>query len=175
MAETLSPEQQNLLERILAFRLDEPQAELPFTTRLSREQAWPHVFAGQVIEEYKRFIALAMLAGHPVTPSEEVDQAWHLHLVYTRSYWHDLCRDILNHDLHHGPTRGGQAEGKKFHDWYSQTLASYQRIFQHDPPSDIWPSPADRFVNAGSSKWVDSNRFWILPKPAFLQKHSAKQ
>ncbi|MEK6230809.1 MAG: hypothetical protein N2A42_03075 [Luteolibacter sp.] len=33
--------------------------------------------------EYKRFVALAMLAGHPVTPSEEVDQAWHLHLVYT--------------------------------------------------------------------------------------------
>lgn len=74
---------ENLKERILVFELDVPGAQLPFTSRLAGEQGWPHAFAGRVVVEYKRFITLAMLAGHPVTPSEQVDQAWHLHLVYT--------------------------------------------------------------------------------------------
>jgi hypothetical protein len=75
----------SLLEKIEAFPLDEPGAALPFTSRLAREQAWSHAFAGRVTHEYLRFIYLAMAAGHPVTPSEQVDQAWHLHLIDTRS------------------------------------------------------------------------------------------
>ena len=108
------PENEALLARIMAFEPDESGAQLPFTARLAREQGWTHVFAGRVVQEYKRFVALAMLSGHPVTPSEEVDQAWHLHLVYTRSYWHGLCRDVLGRDLHHGPTAGGADENGKF-------------------------------------------------------------
>ena len=92
----------HLIERIMAFELDDSCAHLPFTARLAREQGWTHVFAGRVVTEYKRFVVLAMLAGHPVTPSEEVDQVWHLHLVYTRSYWQGLCRDVLGRELHHG-------------------------------------------------------------------------
>ncbi|MGJ8642582.1 MAG: glycine-rich domain-containing protein [Luteolibacter sp.] len=157
-----------LLERILALELDEPGAMLPFTSRLAREQGWTHVFAGRVVEEYKRFIALAMLAGHPVTPSEEVDQVWHLHMVYTKSYWHDLCRDVLGRDLHHTPTTGGGDEGTKFEDWYGKTLESYRRIFKAEPPVDIWLSVEDRFANAGAGRWVDSAKFWLVPKPRFL-------
>ncbi len=96
------PRNDKLLDAIMAFELDDPGAQLPFTARLAREQGWTHVFAGRVVTEYKRFVVLAMLAGHPVTPSEEVDQAWHLHLVYTRSYWQGLCRDVLGRELHHG-------------------------------------------------------------------------
>ncbi len=36
---------QELLLRIMAFELDEPGAQLPFTGRLAREQGWTHVFA----------------------------------------------------------------------------------------------------------------------------------
>lgn len=158
----------DLLERILAIELDEPGAMLPFTSRLAREQGWTHVFAGRVVGEYKRFVALAMLAGHPVTPSEEVDQVWHLHMVYTKSYWHDLCRDVLGRDLHHTPTTGGGDEGMKFEGWYAKTLESYRRIFGLEPPVDIWPSVEDRFANAGAGRWVDSAKFWLVPKPRFL-------
>lgn len=170
MAEALTPEHQRLLVRIMAFELDAPGAFLSFTGRLAREQGWTHAFSGRVIEEYKRFIALAIFAGHPVTPSEEVDQVWHLHLVYTRSYWLDLCRDLLNFDLHHGPTQGGQTEGAKFHDWYSKTLASYEKIFDQRPPPDIWPPPKDRFVHAGSGRWIDRSKFWVFPKPRFWRR-----
>jgi len=170
MANSLTADERDLLQRILAFELDDPGAALSFTGRLAREQAWTHVFSARVIEEYKRFLALAMVAGHPVTPSEEVDQAWHLHLVYTRSYWHDLCRVVLGKDLHHGPTKGGREEGAKFHDWYSKTLESYRLIFEENPPTEIWPPPTDRFAHAGAGRWVDSSKFWLLPRPRLWQK-----
>ena len=170
MDDPISAKNQQLIEDIMSFEFDEPQASLSFTSRLAREQAWTHAFAAQVIHEYQRFIALAMISGHPVTPSEEVDQAWHLHLVYTRSYWHDLCRDTLKKDLHHGPTKGGKNEGEKFHDWYGKTLDSYLRVFGSLPPENIWPSPTDRFADAGAGRWIDSSKFWLLPRPLLWQK-----
>lgn len=149
--------------------IDNPESSLPFTSRLAREQGWTHAFAARVAVEYKRFLYLAMVAGHPVTPSEEVDQAWHLHLVFTKSYWQDLCRDVLGRDLHHEPTAGGAREGEKFADWYSRTLRSYQKTFGEVPPAEIWPDPARRFTNAGDGRWIDSSRFWLVPRPAFTK------
>jgi len=58
---------------------------LPFEARLARENGWCRAYTQRVIVEYKRFVYLAMTAGHVVTPSEEVDHAWHMHLTYTRS------------------------------------------------------------------------------------------
>lgn len=104
---------------------------------------------------------------YPVTPSEVVDQVWHLHLVYTRSYWQGLCGRVLGQELHHGPTQGGTAEQAKFVDWYARTLESYRRIFGEEPPSEIWPEAAARFAHAGAGRWVDASRFWITPRPAW--------
>jgi hypothetical protein len=155
----------SLRERVESFQLDEPGAALPFTSRLARENGWSHAFAGRVVREYKRFLILAMEAGHMVTPSAAVDQAWHLHLVYTRSYWKRLCRDTLETELHHEPTNGGVEEGAKFVDWYARTLGSYQRIFGEVAPADIWTPPQQRFATAGEDRWVDRAAFWLVPKP----------
>ena len=89
------------------------------TQRLARDNGWTFEFAERVVEEYRRFAFLAKTAGHPVTPSDEVDQMWHLHLTYTRSYWDDFCGRVLEAPLHHDPTQGGRAEGEKFDDWYA--------------------------------------------------------
>ena len=64
----------------------------------------------RAIEEYRRFLLLGVAAGHPVSPSDTVDQVWHLHLTYTRRYWDTLCRDTLGRLLHHEPTQGGAVE-----------------------------------------------------------------
>ena len=96
-----------LWQRIAAFEFDPVDAALPFSRRLARDNGWSDAFAQRAVEEYRRFVFLAMVAGHPVTPSDEVDQVWHLHLCYTRSYWEDLCGEVLPRPLHHGPTRGG--------------------------------------------------------------------
>ena len=161
----MSQNSATLRERIEAFEIDEAEAGLPFTGRLAREQGWTQAEAARVVREYKRFLVLAMEAGHPVSPSEAVDQAWHLHLLYTRSYWQSLCGGVLGRELHHEPTRGGGEEGAKFYGWYARTLGSYRRIFGEEPPADIWPPPADRFRDSGAGRWVDRTRCWIVPRP----------
>ena len=130
--------------RLLALDLDAADTELPFSARLARDNGWSADFARLAIEEYKKFCFLAVHAGHRVTPSDQVDQVWHLHLLYSHHYWEALCRDTLETPLYHGPTRGGAAEGRKFHDWYEATLASYRRCFG-EPPRDVWPAARERF------------------------------
>ena len=56
-----------------------------------------------------------------VTPSDEVDQAWHLHLLYSETYLNVFCADTLDYPLHHGPTKGGGSEDRKFQNWYERT------------------------------------------------------
>jgi hypothetical protein len=143
-AQSLLVEHQDLLNRIQAFSFDEGECALPFADRLARENRWSDMHTERVISEYKRFIFLAMVGGHPVTPSDEVDQVWHLHLLYTRSYWERFCGGVLGRPLHHDPTAGGRSEQTKFEHWYDRTLESYRRIFG-TPPQDIWPNAAVRF------------------------------
>jgi len=153
----------SLLENLERFELDDPAAAFPFSRRLARENGWTHEFALRVIREYKRFVYLAMRAGHPVTPSDEVDQAWHLHLCYTESYWTEMCGQVLGRPFHHGPTKGGGAENAKFHDWYGKTLESYERLFGETPPADIWPEAGRRFGRRYTR--VDPATHWIVKRP----------
>jgi len=128
-----------LWTRIEAFNIDgDDNVAFPFDVRLAQENGWSRDFARRVVDEYKRFVFLAMTAGHPVTPSDQVDQAWHLHLTYTRSYWQRLCGEVLPRPLHHDPTKGGDAEEHKFDDWYARTKESY-----------LWSAAADGYLAAG--------------------------
>lgn len=149
-----------------AFSFDSPGASFRFSGRLRRENGWTLEFTNRVLEEYRRFLYLCVEAGHPVTPSDAVDQAWHLHLCYTRSYWEDLCRDTIGQPIHHGPTRGGKEEAEKFADWYEATIHSYTTHFGNHPPGDIWPSAPERFRRA---EWVrvDKSRNLLIPAHAF--------
>lgn len=158
------------LSEVESFPLDDPRAQFPFTARLAKEQGWSLAFAGKVVIEYKRFMALAVVAGHPVTPPDAVDQAWHLHLVYTRSYWKDFCGGVLGKEIHHSPTTGGAAESDKFQDWYCRTLASYQRIFGETPDAGIWPPPQAQAHSTGSGRWVDAHEFWLLRRPRWWRR-----
>ncbi len=164
----MTSDEQELWRRIEAFALDEPTAAFPFSHRLARDNGWTREQAQRVVAEYKRFVLLAMIAGHPVTPSDQVDQAWHLHLTYTRSYWEEFCGKLLPRPLHHEPTRGGSREGRKFDDWYGRTLASYRCCFGSEPPADVWPPAAIRFGDDVQFVRVNRRRHWIIPRPIRL-------
>ena len=137
----------------------QPDSHLTFTQRLARDNGWTIEFARRVVLEYRRFCYLAVAAGHPVTPSDAVDQAWHLHLTYSRDYWNVFCPEVLGTDLHHGPTTGGKQEGMKYRNWYQHTVSSYQEAFG-EPPADIWPDLEHRFRHA--SEFVRINRAEVI-------------
>ncbi|HEY9749796.1 MAG TPA: TIGR04222 domain-containing membrane protein, partial [Allocoleopsis sp.] len=160
-------QQAELYQRIQAFSLDNSHDSLSFSKRLARENDWTLEYTHRVIQEYKKLAFLAVVAGHPVSPSEQVDQAWHLHLTYTRSYWEEFCPKVLGIPLHHEPTRGGKAEQAKFDDWYNQTLKSYAEWFGESPPADIWPPAHLRFAQAAELIQADPQQYWVLPKLRF--------
>ncbi|GGB59564.1 hypothetical protein GCM10010833_13010 [Blastomonas aquatica] len=151
-----------LWHALAAMRIEPEGASLTFTKRLARENGWPRSFAAAVVTEYRRFLYLAATGAATVTPSQQIDQAWHLHLAYTRHYWGELCAQIIGRPLHHGPTAGGGAEGRKFRNCYAETLARYRATFGEEPPTEIWPPTEQRF--AVNYQWVDRSANFVLPR-----------
>lgn len=164
----MTREQQQLWKKIKAFEIDDPDSSMTFTDRLARENGWTLEFALRAVEEYKKFIFLVGVIKHPLTPSDEVDQVWHLHLLYTQSYWDDLCEGVLKRKIHHGPTKGIEERGK-FTDWYAKTKESYGELFGSPPPEDIWPSSKIRFGEINFQR-VNMHRNWVIKKPIVKTK-----
>lgn len=148
------------------YRVGPADAALSFEARLARENGWSADHAARVMDEYRRFLFLAMTAGHMAVPSDAVDQAWHLHLTFSRDYWDRLCGEVLGAQLHHGPTKGGAEEGRRYFDLYAETLASYQAAFGAAPPEDVWPSGWQRFHVDPHARRVALGDVWIVPKRA---------
>lgn len=145
-----------------AMRIGPQAAPLTFTARLARDNGWSLAYAETVVGEYKRFLYLASISPQPVTPSDEVDQAWHLHLAYSRHYWDVLCGNILGRPLHHGPTAGGARDAGRYRRQYEDTLARYRAVFGSEPPVAIWPDAATRF--SARPLRIDRRRYWLVPK-----------
>ncbi|HCA82427.1 MAG TPA: hypothetical protein DEP18_01475 [Flavobacteriales bacterium] len=156
-----------LWNKIERLELDDPQADLTFSGRLARENGWSLEFALGAIEEYKRFIYLICVSNTALTPSDEVDQVWHLHLLYTESYWDELCTEILGRKIHHGPTKGGNKEREKFEVMYERTLRNYEEEFGISAPEEYWPSVKNRFSDIHFRR-TNTKTNWIIPKPFFL-------
>jgi hypothetical protein len=151
-----------LWQALSAYDVGPANADFTFTARLARENGWTPAHAARVVEEYRRFLFLAITAGHEVTPSDAVDQAWHLHLTYTRDYWERLCPEVLGAALHHGPTKGGPAEGTRYFEQYAQTLRSYEAAFG-PAPGDIWPDAQRRLRIDPMARRVHPRDALILP------------
>lgn len=162
----LDPSQDPLWHRIDAFDLDRLDPTLSFSQRLAHENGWKVPYAARVAEEYKRFCYLAVRSGHTVYPSYPVQQAWLLHLSYSRDYWDEFCADVLGADLHHTPPRAGDAEDREGHrDAYRATVRSYEQLSGERPPADIWPLGDLLFANEGAMRRVNTRHYLILRKP----------
>ncbi len=158
----MDAQQTALYERIQLFSPDQPDALFPFSQRLRKETGWSLETVHQAIKEYKRFVFLAIVAEHFVVPSYPVDQVWHLHLSYTRSYWEEFCPQILQAPLHHEPAQGGASEQQKYEQEYRNTLESYRHFFQQEPPSEIWPAPEVYFSSRSFPGPVHPLQDWML-------------
>jgi len=159
---------QSLYNELLSLNLDEKKHEFMFSDRLSRENKWSAQYCIRSINEYKRFIYLISISNKSLTPSDQVDQVWHLHLTYTKSYWVNMCRNILKYELHHGPTEGGSKELQKYKDQYKYTIELYAKEFGEYPPNDIWPGVNKRFKNADKFIRINSTNYWMIKKPVSI-------
>ena len=90
---------------------------------------------------------LTQIAGTQVCPSDDVDQAWHLHITRTADY-ERFCHDVLGRFLHHHPAGAGPDEHDRHRAMYEATLAHYRRVFQAVAPIEIWPDVDQRFVSS---------------------------
>lgn len=141
-----------LWEQLRHFKLDDGNGPRTFAWRLAEEQGWPAEFTARAIEEYRRFLLLFALgekrqSGDPsgktavrIVPSAIVDKVWHLHLLYTRSYWETLCGGILGVNLHHQPADGSSGESRSLDAVYRANMEAYRATFGQEAPADIWPA-----------------------------------
>jgi hypothetical protein len=131
--------QQELWEKIQNFNFDDQNSSYPFSKKLASENNWSVSFTQKAIAEYRKFIFLCCISPGGASPSDIVDKVWHLHLTYTKNYWEDFCKNTLQKDIHHHPSKGGTEEKAKHENWYNETLLFYEAIFKSKPPTDIWP------------------------------------
>ena len=162
-------DQLQLWSKIKKFELNDPNSDFSFTDRLARENSWTLEFSSRAILEYKKFIYLICAENGPLTPSDQVDQVWHLHLLYTESYWKDFCQNTLNRQIQHGPTKGGSSEKAKYDNLYERTKDAYEVHFGYTAPVDIWPPSHIRFGHLRFTR-VNLHTHWTIPKPKFLLK-----
>lgn len=125
-----------------------------FIERLMKENSWTRPFTQRVIDEYKKFIFMAIK--HRVAPSYEIDQVWHTHILFTKEY-QAMCDTFVGTFLHHNPTdtKHVRTIGK---DEYMATKEAYRWTFGQEPPNDIW-------TNWKKSHYVYINLFnnWVIP------------
>ncbi len=153
-----------LWQAINAFDMDAADAAFPFSRRLARDNGWSHSFARATIEDYKRFIYLICVSGTMLTPSDVIDEVWHLHLIYSENYWDRFCGETLHRKIHHGPTKGGEAEAGKYLNAYQRTLTLYVQEFGTPPPPTLWPDEKTRFERPQNIQRIDISDKIILPK-----------
>lgn len=159
----MNEEELELWDKIKTYQIGVSDAKLSFSDRLARENGWSLKYSLRAILEYKKFIFLICIQSIPLTPSDQVDQVWHLHLLYTQDYWDEFCEKLLKRKIHHGPTKGGGSEKMKYSNLYTNTLDLYEKVFKEKPPSDIWPSEKERFRNIIFVRVSKKDNF-IIPK-----------
>jgi uncharacterized protein (TIGR04222 family) len=152
-----------LWEKIVEFSFDDQKAAITFSNKLATQQKWSVAYTQRVIEEYRRFIFLCCILPNGASPSKAVDEAWHLHLTYTQSYWIAFCKNTLGKDIHHHPSAGGDQENHKHEQWYAETLALYEEVFGTTPPADIWPSTAKKESTIPPTKLrIQNTTVWMV-------------
>ncbi|RYJ42714.1 glycine-rich domain-containing protein [Flavobacterium beibuense] len=169
----MTTSEKDLWDKISNFRLDDPDASFTFSARLARENGWTTEYTKRVIEEYRKFTFLCCVSKSSVTPSDPVDQAWHLHLTYTKSYWIDFCRNTLQREIHHNPTKGGSSERKKFNNSYCELHTMYNKMFGCNPPQDIWQDNKTRFTQINFQR-ISIDNYWLIKKPSLLAQKLLK-
>lgn len=87
--------------------LDPIMAKLCHTTR---GLGWDFDRASHAIDQYRHWLWLHTVAEDVIlSPTPDVDQVWHAHILDTRKYQED-CMTMFGRTLHHNPYAGWESE-----------------------------------------------------------------
>ena len=123
---------------------------------LERKYRLSNRLANQYVEEYKNFLILAIFSENQLTPSEQVDQVWHIHQFSTKNY-RKFCYTVFGELILHSPSDGDDPD--KYRTWYKNTLQKYHEVLGIPPARHIWPELDVRFSpKYFSERWVSIYR-----------------
>lgn len=125
-------------ERIRDWPLGGAEHADAFRRRLMQENSWSREFTEDAMREYLRFAWLASSSSELLSPSDAVDQVWHLHVLHSADY-RRFQREALGRPLDHTPSRGGDEERRRHVAAYARTLDLYREAFPGVAPIDVWP------------------------------------
>lgn len=128
------------------------QAFAPVMEMMQKQMGQNSEMAQRVIEEYRKFLFLAMRAGHQVIPPGPVNDVWMMHLQNAQNYWENLGQMIGQRPMAQGVGAQGFAS---MSDTWKATLESYEKIFGMKPPADIWGQGP-----AAENPWMQAMANW---------------
>ena len=112
-----------------------------FASKLASKLGWTKNFALKALDEYKKFVFLAVTADFSVTPSKIIDQVWHEHLLFSRAY-REFCAETIQFTLDHCPELVPMVDQTgTFNAQYLATLELYKKEFNVEPPAEFWSKP----------------------------------
>jgi len=130
-----SRKQEALILAAESLELREVQA------RVAKENpTWDVGMLEAVMREYRRWLVLCSLphSGQLGMCSPAVDEAWHAHILFTKTYMRH-CEALAGRYIHHEPTSAEEkAEGDRTSSL--RTLATYEAVFGEKPPGLWYPS-----------------------------------
>jgi hypothetical protein len=135
---SLTPEQTNALGII------EGENFSFLKERVLKDDSIPEVFVDEAIEEYKKFLGMHahdVKAFLTMRDGSYIDEVWHAHILFTRSYA-DFCGRVFGHFFHHDPfskstpDKDPQGSWKKFKDGYEALYGEINHLWTIHAPSE---------------------------------------
>ncbi len=109
-----------------------------FADKISRKHSFSTSYAVKAVNEYKKFLYLAVISDFHVTPSQAIDKVWHEHILFTQAYG-IFCTEIIEYHLNHHPELIPMEEQtERYHAQYLSTIELYIEEFGKLPPANIW-------------------------------------
>lgn len=94
---------------LTAAQLPEAIVELDLSLvgrKVQKNQGWDEERLEQAMRDYRQYLYLLQrYPNHPLCPSDDIDQMWHQHILFTVKYAED-CQDIFGYFQHHHPYFG---------------------------------------------------------------------
>ncbi len=100
--------------------------------RVAKEHRYSIKDAEQLVKEAKRMLYLSIVTDQAISPSVEIDDAWHEMLMFTRFY--RAFADFIGGFIHHDPTPGPPDGGRL----YAKTKENYEKQFGELPNPRYW-------------------------------------